>query len=90
MNRIQAIFIFIFLTWLHCGIYSQAKTDNLYVQSKEFFNKGNYAEALNCNIKALKLIEKDNSNKGMLAHANIQVAKMYYYLNDTKKYKVYR
>lgn len=84
MIRLQAILIFIFFCWLHGEVHSQTKTDKLYIESKEFFNKGNYAEALNCNIKALKLVEKDNSSKGIIAHANIQVAKMYYYLNEKR------
>lgn len=84
MIRLQAILIFIFIWWLHDDLYCQTKTDKLYTESKEFFNKGNYAEALNCNIKALEIIEKDKSSKGIVAHANIQVAKMYYYLNEKR------
>jgi signal transduction histidine kinase len=84
LSKLQAIFIFIFFWCFHVDIHSQTKTEKLYLDSKEFFNKGNYAEALNCNIKALKLAENDNSNKSILAYANIQVAKMYYYLSEKR------
>lgn len=51
-----------------------------YKLSEKKFNTGNYSEALQLNIKALKVAEKQN-NCNEIAYAKIQVARMQYYLN---------
>ena len=83
MNKFRIILFFVISGWLVNSIYSQQNISQLYNQSNVLFAKGDYAGALNCNIKALMLCEK-GSNKSILAYANSQVAKAYYYLNDRR------
>lgn len=58
----------------------QLKLEDFYTSSENKFHEGKYAEALALNIKALKLAEKRN-NCAEITHANMQVARMQYYLN---------
>ncbi len=59
-------------------------TDQLskyYQLSEKKFNEGEYADGLQLTFKALKLAEKQN-NCHKIAYANMQVARMHYYLNE--------
>lgn len=62
-------------------VYSQNQLNHYYKLSEEQFNGGNYANALELNIKALKLAELTNKCDE-IAYATMQVAKMQYYLNN--------
>lgn len=69
------------LLFFSSGIFGQNQIHNYYRLSEKKFNEGKYAEALQLNIKALKLAE--NQNKcDEIVYANLQVGKMQYYLNN--------
>lgn len=65
--------------------YTSAQSDfsELYKQSLKQAQSGNYTEALEYSLKALKLAEAKN-NCDQIAYACNQVGKMYYYLKDKK------
>jgi signal transduction histidine kinase len=64
-------------------VNSQSEFSRLYKQSLKQSQSGNYTEALDYNLKALKLAEATN-NCHQIAYAYNQVGKMYYYLKDKK------
>ena len=82
--RKRLFFVLIFLIGLFCNDSSAQKVvEDLYQKSEHLFQVGNYAEALNCNIKALKTIE-EGGNIALLAQGNLQVGKMYYFLHEKR------
>lgn len=84
MKLTYSTFILFFMVWF-CSTTVLGQSINplhKYYQLSEIkFNEGNYAEALQLNIKALKLAEEQN-NCNDITYAFMQVAKMEYYLND--------
>jgi signal transduction histidine kinase len=83
MLRKRFILIYFFITVLCQSLWSQSQVQNLYIESNQKFVSGNYAEALNCNIKALKIVE-EGKDCGLHAYAYLQVGTMYYFLQDKK------
>ncbi len=71
----------IVLMFFSPGIFGQNPIHKYYRLSEKKFNEGNYAEALQLNIKALKLAESKNKCDEIV-YANLQVGKMQYYLNN--------
>ncbi len=65
---------------LSTPIFGQNQLHKYYQLAEEKFNEGNYAEALQLNIKALKLAEKQYKCDEIV-YANLQVGRMQYYLN---------
>jgi len=59
------------------------QTTNLFEQAAKKFSGGDYAGALQCDIKALERAQKEN-NCVLEAYATHQVAKMHYYLKDRR------
>ncbi|MBI3235176.1 MAG: hypothetical protein HYZ42_14265, partial [Bacteroidetes bacterium] len=62
---------------------AQNEFSRLYNQSLQLTLSGNYTEALDYNLKALKLAEATH-NCQQIAYASNQVGKTYYYLKDRK------
>ena len=63
--------------------YSQKSVNELYSKADIEFKKGNYAEVVDYNIRALKLIEKGN-NPGATAFGIINVGRSYYFLHQRR------
>jgi len=63
------------------SLFGQSKMQEYHRQSEVLFNAGNYAEALQLNMQALRLAEKSYICAD-IAFANMQVARMQYYLNN--------
>ena len=77
-------FSFICLLLLLSGPALSKNTDtSLYYQSRQNFLKGNYAAALNINLKLLQLAESKNDGP-LMAFSTIEVARMYYFLRDRR------
>ncbi len=62
---------------------AQNTVKELFLNANNNFTKGNYAEALNCNIKALKIIE-EGKDCALHAYGYLQVGTMYYFVHDKK------
>ncbi len=81
MRNLQVILVCVMSGVFITNIFSQDTIDSLYKISQQQFSSGNYADALNSNFKALKIIE-EGKDCNLLAYGNIKVGKMYYFLHD--------
>jgi len=86
MNKVsqKIFFIALFLMLTIPNTCGQENLNELFKLSENQFKKGNYAEALNYEIKALKVTEKTPDNKGLIAMVNIRVGRMYYFLQEKR------
>ncbi len=82
---IQALKFIFLIFFVQTSVLAQVKKreHNYYEISEKKFNEGNYVEALKLNIKALKIAEKQKSCDE-IAYAEMQVAKMHYFLNNRR------
>ena len=75
--------VVVVLLTIFSNVYGQSKHQlhDYYHLSEQKFNEGEYADGLQLTIKALKLAEKQ-TNCHEIVYANMQVARMHYYLNE--------
>ena len=83
MSTFKNFLLCVLLLTIVRSLHAQDSAETYLSNAQHLYKIGQYAEALNDNIKALRIIEKGN-NCAKHANAYLQVGRMYYFLHDRK------